>query len=187
MSFEKTTAAGVGFYAARPGLVERLMAALAVDRPWQRITDRDRAALYFRARALAMLADAGDPEAQAALVEREEAETLRQDPDYREAPRLSASASSARRASRSPFGLPCGLIVTPYKRYGEEMPKRAKEPEPHRCARCGVDLDQPRSPRRRYCGDACRQAAYRDRLRRVWFAEYEAGLEKWPPPRRRER
>jgi hypothetical protein len=65
VSFEKTTAAGVGFYAARPGLVERLMAALAVDRPWQRITDRDRATLYFRARALHMLADAVDPAAQA--------------------------------------------------------------------------------------------------------------------------
>ena len=41
-----------------PDLVERLSAALAVDRPWHRITDWDRAALYFPDRALHMLAQA---------------------------------------------------------------------------------------------------------------------------------
>jgi hypothetical protein len=68
----------LGSTSPTPELVERLSAALAVDRPWQRITDRDRAALYFRARALHMLAQAYDPEAQTALVEREEAEARRQ-------------------------------------------------------------------------------------------------------------
>jgi hypothetical protein len=58
-------------------LVHRLATALSVDRPWQRITDPDRAAAYFRARALAMLASAPD---LPALVEREEREAARWGP-----------------------------------------------------------------------------------------------------------
>jgi hypothetical protein len=59
--------------AAEP-LVARLATALGALRPWQRITDPERARGYFEARARHMLATASDP---LALVEREERETAR--------------------------------------------------------------------------------------------------------------
>jgi hypothetical protein len=49
-------------------VVQRLAVALARPRPWMHVADPERAASYFRARALHMLAAAHDP---VALVERE--------------------------------------------------------------------------------------------------------------------
>jgi hypothetical protein len=66
----RTSAAGIERSAAAcERLVQRLATALAVPRPWQRITDPDRSRSYFEARARHWLASAGDP---LALVEREE-------------------------------------------------------------------------------------------------------------------
>jgi hypothetical protein len=55
-------------------LVQRLAAALATPRPWMHVADPERAASYFRARALHMLAAVRDP---VAVAEREEREAAR--------------------------------------------------------------------------------------------------------------
>jgi hypothetical protein len=53
-------------------LVERLARALAAPRPWQRVTDQDRALDYFRGEAKRRLSLLPDPKAQAAMVARDE-------------------------------------------------------------------------------------------------------------------
>jgi hypothetical protein len=58
-------------------LVQRLAASLACPRPWMRIADPERAAGYFRARALHMLTRASDCATRLALVEREEGAAAR--------------------------------------------------------------------------------------------------------------
>jgi hypothetical protein len=58
----------------RPGTSCSASPPRSARRPWQRVTDPERAASYFRARALHMLAHARDP---LALVEHEERETAR--------------------------------------------------------------------------------------------------------------
>ncbi|HKM65518.1 MAG TPA: hypothetical protein VJY39_23820 [Acidisphaera sp.] len=60
-----------------PGLIERLAAALMAPRPWQWMTDPERAAIYFRAEARRRLALMTDDTARVEAVELVERRVLR--------------------------------------------------------------------------------------------------------------